>query len=106
MNSVMENALIIVVNLLGQLEGCVSHKDTQLYQNPLTKKNVSILHTDRKQNRCYKRINISKTVLNSWTKDCPFWEKPKHWEKLSKQQRINSHVAKFDEGYGVTYEII
>ena len=106
MNNIMENALIIIVNLLGQLEGCVQHKDVQPYQNPLTKKMVSIVHTDRQPTKCYKRINISKDILNSWIKDCPYWEKPKHWEKLSKQQRISSHVAKFDEGYGVTYEII
>jgi len=52
-------------------------------------------------------MNISEDIANEWCgSKSPFFIKDYEWKKMSKNQRIAAHVARFDEGNGVTFEII
>lgn len=102
--------ILINVNLQGNLEGCVMHFSTQRNTVQLQKgKYVSnnILHTDRKETKCVRTIRISEEVANIWqSKEVPTWSNPRSWGKLSPKQRIQSHISSFDEGCGVSFEIL
>lgn len=104
------DGLLIVVNLLGNIEGCIKHTNRQ--KNTVkTKSNESvskvILHSDRNATKCFKTIKISEKVLQYWkSEDFPSWENQRSWKKKKKDQRIESYVDQFDEGFGVTYEYI
>lgn len=100
----MEIALIITVNLKGELCGPVVHTDSQVVS--FEKRSVKIIHNDRKEQVCYKRIQITDDVLKYWLNECPKWEKQSRWKMLTNNQKIQSHVNKFDEGFGVKFEKI
>lgn len=113
----MEIALIINVNLKGQLGAQLSHKDYQIVHGTYSQErngvmkeihySAKILHTDRVESKASKQVRITDDVVKFWcSDDCPEWESPKRWKLLSKNQRINSHVRRFDEGYGVSFEKI
>ena len=106
----MNNSISITVFLNGQLEGCVKSVDKQPYSIELSKGNVltrQILHTDRKQTSCIRMFNVSGNVVNGWVSDeCPYWEKPSNWKKMSKEKKLWSYVKTFDEGFGVDFEEI
>lgn len=56
---------------------------------------------------CTRNINISGESVTNWIKgNCPSWEKPQVWRKMSNKQRIKSHVDSFNEGFGVSYKTI
>lgn len=100
----MEIALIITVNLKGELCGPVVHTDSQVVS--FEKRSVKIIHNNRKEQVCYKRIQITDDVLKYWLNECPKWEKQSRWKMLTNNQKIQSHVNKFDEGFGVKFEKI
>ena len=100
----MEIALIITVNLKGELCGPVVHTDSQVVS--FEKRSVKIIHNNRKEQVCYKRIQITNDVLKYWLGECPKWEKQSRWKMLTNNQKIQSHVIKFDEGFGVKFEKI
>ena len=100
----MEIALIITVNLKGELCGPVVHTDSQVVS--FEKRSVKIIHNNRKEQVCYKRIQITDDVLKYWLNECPKWEKQSRWKMLTNNQKIQSHVIKFDEGFGVKFEKI
>ncbi len=104
--------ILITINLQGQINGCVKHTTKQevkvntakvgdKFSKIVTKK---ILHTDRKDSLCVKKIKIDEKILNIWAIECPAWEKPSWWKNLKKKQRIESYVKRFDEGFGVSYQ--
>lgn len=98
-----EIALLVTTNLVGTIGGCVrseNEQSTNGYQYALVKK---IKHTDRIVNPCTRVTKISKSTLNAWLAECPYWEKPGNWKNYSRDKKILSHVARFDEGYGVSY---
>ena len=100
----MEIALIITVNLKGELCGPVVHTDSQVVS--FEKRSVKIIHNNRKEQVCYKRIQITDDVIKYWLNECPKWEKQSRWKMLTNNQKIQSHVNKFDEGFGVKFEKI
>ena len=105
-------ALVITVNLKGQIEGRVKHtkKDKQKNTVLLSKGKTmtrTIVHRDRVETEAVQNTNIPDSIVDQWTgKDSPFWEKPLNWKKMNFNQKIASYVARFDEGYGVSYEIV
>lgn len=111
----MKNGITIKINLIGVIGPPVKHihKQTvsvnvapvgQSKPEMLTRK---IKHTDRRPTVATKVTNISPQILNRWVfGDCPYWEDQKSWKKMSNEQRIESYVMRFDEGFGVTYELI
>lgn len=112
----MEVAIIITVNLKGQISGPLSHKDHQIVHGTYSQErngvmkeihySAKILHTDRPVSKCTRQLKVSVDAVNDWVKDCPEWEDPKRWKTFTKNQRILSHVKRFDEGFGVTFEKI
>lgn len=107
------SGLIISVNLPGNLSGFTKHTTVQQYsvktRDLKTGKDTivtsQILHTDRVPQPCVKIININPAVVKLWKSSAiPYWETQKDWKKMSIEQKIASHVARFDEGYGVQYE--
>lgn len=111
----MSIALLLTVNLKGGISGPVKHTDKQVVtvdvapiasKTPefLTKK---IVHNDRKEMICYKKTNIEDGVLQYWTgPDCPRWERVPRWKTMTHQQKIESYLRQFDEGFGISYELI
>ena len=109
----MNNGLVITIKLLGRINGSVRHTETQTIRTSTTVKgkkqfeNVKILHTDRGNQECVQKINISPEVVDFWTSNSnPFWVNTRDWKRMNKNQRIESYVARFDEGYGVSFELV
>lgn len=111
----METALLLTINLRGKLSGPVEHNEKQSFTidvSPLGAKypewiTRKIKHVDRTIIPCSRKVRISETALNFWCgSDCPRWEKSNHWKAMSRQQKIQSYIKSFDEGYGVKYEFI
>lgn len=111
----MSIAVLLTINLKGGIGGAVKHTTKQVvtvdvspigskYPEFMTRK---IVHNDRQDMRCYKKINLEEGVINSWANsDCPRWEKPSRWKSYSRQQKIESCLHNFDEGFGVSYEFV
>ena len=105
----MENPIIITTVLEGQLSGRVKHTNKQRHSCNTDKGVISriIKHSDRFPTECTRKTNISSDVVSFWTSDvCPEWENTKRWKSMTERQRLVSHVIRFDEGSGVTFEII
>lgn len=105
----MEKPIIITTILEGNLTGCVKHTNKQRHTCNTDKGVISriIKHSDRVPTECTRKTNISSDVVSLWTSDvCPEWENTKRWKAMSDKQRLISHVLRFNEGFGVTFEII
>lgn len=111
----MENSIIINVNLPGAIGGSrkAEHKikNTILLTNPKTKETYpstrKIKHSNRDIRDCRRTTTIPGSIVTSWIQgDCPSWERFDRWKKMSKRQKLKSYVDSFDEGFGVSYEII
>lgn len=108
----MESGILLTVNLPGRVIGCVKHTTKQTvtvdvtplgvrYPEMMTRK---IKHSDREMSVCTRKLHISSEVVLGWqTGECPHWVKPTHWKTMNKKQRLESHVNRFDEGFGVSY---
>ena len=106
-------AILITVNLQGRINGCVKSTTKQEVKVDIAKVTdkfpkfvvKKILHTDRNSSVCVKKTRIEENVLRGWAShECPNWEKPSRWKDMSKKQRIESYVKRFDEGFGVSYQ--
>jgi len=105
------DSIIIRVYLPGQISGPVSHTNRQKHTVSLSSDQGGlmtkvILHSDRHDTECLRTVPISGTVVATWLPECPYWEKPGDWKKMSKTQRVISHVLRFDEGFGVDFEFL
>lgn len=103
------NGIIIQINQEGQLEGAV--KSTDKKQVSVRKGELilskTIIHTDRQPTKCTRKINISEDVAKEWAGGkAPFFIKDYLWKNMSQKQRIAAHVARFDEGFGTSFEIL
>lgn len=105
-------SLVITVNLKGQLNCPIrtTKKDSQKNTVALKSgKNITktILHKDRTECKAVQNVNVSESAVNYWISDnCPNWEKPLRWKKMNSKQRISSYVSRFDEGFGVNFELV
>lgn len=111
----MNNGLVITVNLPGRIGSSVRHTETQTVRadiSPAGSKrpiwgNKEIQHTDRGEQICYRKVNISPEVLEEWIGGKPPYHVKAHdWQKYNRARRIIAHVSSFDEGYGVEYSEI
>lgn len=103
----MRSSVLVKVNLLGKIEGFVAHTHTQKYTTQLSHgvSSMTIKHSDRRPTPCSRNFTIPGHIVDDWVKgDCPSWERPHMWKKLSATNRIKSHVNSYDEGLGVSYE--
>lgn len=104
------SAIIVTVNLLGRIGGPVKHTTKQRHTSKVTDGVISsvILHTDRKDLDCKKRFVVSAETVAFWaSSNCPDWEDPRRWKRMSANQRIVSYVMGFDEdNLGVTFEFV
>lgn len=109
----MEAGILLTINLQGRVIGCVKHTTKQVvtvdvtpigakHQELMTRK---IKHTDRVASICTKKLRISSDVVLGWQNgECPHWVKPTVWKNMNKKQKLESHLSRFDEGYGISYE--
>jgi len=109
----MEPGILLTINLLGRIGGCVKHTTKQVVTVDVTPMNHKqpeyitrkIKHTDRVATPCVKKLRISSEVVLGWQYgECPAWVKPTVWKSMNKKQRLESHLNRFDEGYGISYE--
>ena len=101
--------LLITVNLKGaikvptkQIDVCeISHRvGAQL----LTKK---IIFSQRGEAECSLKTRVSGEVAKSWASaQCPEFSNKFIWNKMKKKERLVAHIARFDQGYGVSFEIV
>lgn len=111
----MFNGIILTVNLRGKLSGSPKEKSTFIESAdctpfgskvPLVIKN-EITHGVRIETKCVRKLNISAEVVSSWVKgECPHWEKKFIWAHMNNPQRLQSHLRRFDEGFGYTSEAL
>lgn len=102
----MTNNIVITINLLGRINGSVSHTETQAVLDDSRKK-VTILHNDRGDQSCYKRTSIHSSIVQQWVfGPVPFFSTARDWKRLNQTQRIKAYVDRFDEGFGVSYELV
>lgn len=106
------NGLVITVNLPGRIGGSVSHTSSQTVKVDVSSEgskrailvDANINHTDRPMQDCYRKINISPEVLESWVGNkAPYFVKPQDWQRYDRARKIIAHVSTFDEGFGVDY---
>lgn len=110
MQQIMDS-LRITVLLPGRIGGPEKHTNRQRHSVAVSEEFGSvvtkvILHNDRKEKDACRIFTVPGKYVKTWTKtdEVPYWEDPKRWAKLSEKDRIESHIARFDEGYGVLYE--
>lgn len=109
----MESGIVVTINLPGVMGGRVKHTTKQtgtVDVSPVGSKNPEwitrkIKHTDRPPTPCARIVPISGETVTGWVKgDAPYWIKPQAWKSYSKKQKIEAHLSRFDEGFGVSYE--
>ena len=112
----MEKIMITVtVNLKGRLGGPVKHTTRQTYSvkiNPIVnkdplKKTRKIKHTDREERSCVRKVYLSEEVVTEFqSSEPPYWVNKYNWNKMTRKQRLESYLERFDEGYGYSYEYV
>lgn len=104
------SGLILTVNLLGAIDGPKKHVDHQkltVQLGPGDSVSRNVLHNNRRPQECTRVTTISSEVVFSWENgDCPIWESPGSWRKMTKAQRLYSYLGAFDEGYGFSFEFL
>jgi len=111
----MDNGIIITTFLQGKIGGSVRHTETQTIRFDNSEVGASkpmwinrkIIHNDRPEQKCYKKLKISSELVADWvSSNVPFWSNKKEWSRMNTTQRLSSYVSRFDEGFGVNYEEI
>ena len=111
----MKNSgILLTINLKGASLGSKAHTTPQEVKVNISSSPTktiymtsTILHTDRGEAKCCKKTTISEDAVRLWkSNECPYWERPTQWNTMSDKQRIESHLFRFDEGYGISYELI
>ena len=112
----MEKIMIVItVNLKGRLGGPVKHTTRQTYSvnvAPLGSKvplkmTRKIKHTDREEKECVRKVYLSEEVVAGFqSNEVPYWVNKHNWSKMTRKQRLESYLERFDEGYGYSYEYV
>ena len=107
------SSILVTVNLLGKIEGCVAHTNRQRHTVVLSEEfggsmTRNIKHTDRNPTVSSRMFTVQGEVVDGWVKadQCPEWEEPNNWKKKSVNQRLISHLRRFDEGHGIFFEFL
>ena len=59
--------------------------------------------TERAMTKCVKKVNISKEIVDIWLKEK---NGNKEFKKMKIEQQIAQVIQSFDEGYGVSFEML
>jgi hypothetical protein len=111
----MSSAILMTIKLRGQIDGPQKHVDKQIVTVDVTKigskypevVSKKITFNDRIQTECYRKMKISEEIVSEWeNSECPHWEKPGSWKSMTRKQKLESHIKRYDEGFGVTYDFI
>lgn len=125
MSKYMINGIVLNVKLQGQLSSPVSNKSSKEITSKVKKSpfekgivdgrkvnyvtpNGLYLALNNFQQReiqgCVRKMNISGEVIKMWLRECPQWEKPFIWKSMTNTQKLRSHLNRFDEGFGYSFE--
>lgn len=105
-------SILLTVNLNGCISGPKAHVDLQINRVDVSRigsKHAEwitnrICHTDRTPEPCVRKMTIDSSIVSDWVSNtCPPWEKIGAWEAKNDKQRIESHLSRYDEGYGYEY---
>ena len=108
-------SVLLSVNLLGVIKGQEKHTTAQVVTvdvTPLGNKipefmTKKIKHNDRNSTECCRKMKINEEMVNNMENgECPHWEKPSQWKTMSKHQKLVSHLKRYDEGFGIKFDII
>lgn len=101
----MSNGIVLTVNLVGRLgKNIIKEEDVQQRHGEtlLTK---HIAYSGKEESKCVRKINISEDVVNGWVDNkSPFFIKESLWKNMTKAQRLNVQIERFNEGFGVSYQ--
>jgi len=122
------NGVIITVNFQGTLSSQVSNVSSKKmrskiltspfekgintstgrqYITPAGHYKAPGIYKERLQKMCTRKTNISEEICNDWINSkCPFFVKEYNWKKMSDEQRIEAYAQRFNEGFGITVEIL
>ena len=113
--NIMTSGILLTVHLKGRITGPQKHVDKQIVSvdvSPMGAKqpdfiHKKIRHTDRVSTDCSRKMRISEEIVGEWERsECPYWEKPSNWKTMTKIQKITSHVKRYDEGHGVSFDFM
>ena len=115
----MELSGILTVYLSGELNGPTKDVNTQRHTVMLSHPKNSaykryrdvamskdILHTDRVPQSCERITRIAPEAIAYWLGNSPHHIKPQQWRAMNRDQKLEAHAIQFDEGHGVTFELI
>lgn len=107
------NPIVIKVNLLGTINTAVrkpavkvgTHRELNSEGKMVE---VPTMHAEPTIGEAYRRTNISSEVVEFWQSLAgnTIGISPSLWKKMTETYRLNQHIKSFDEGYGVSYELI
>lgn len=107
------SSILVTVFLAGKIGGPVAHKNRQKHTVLLSEDNGGsmtrvIKHTDRVVTEACRIFSVAGHHVDTWVQadQCPEWEKPKDWQNKTVNQRLTSHLLRFDEGFGVSFEFL
>lgn len=107
------DSILLTVKLAGIIGGPVKHTNRQSHTITLSQAEGGsltkmITHSDRKTTEACRISTISGDYVKTWVgqDNCPHWEKAKDWKKMSQTKQIESHLMRFDEGFGIEYEFL
>lgn len=108
-------SVLLTINLKGALCGPVKHTDKQIVTVDVSEMGSKhpefisrkIVHNDRISVPCSKKLKFSEEIISDWERgECPHWEKPSQWKTMTKNQKLMSHLKRYDEGFGISVDII
>ena len=111
----MSKSVLLTINLKGEVCGPIKHTEKQIVTvdvSPIGAKHPEfiskkILHNDRVSVACTRKMRFSEEIVSEWERgECPYWEKPSQWKTMSKAQKLMSNLKRYDEGFGISVDII
>lgn len=111
----MNSSLLLTITLKGVISGPKKHTDKQVVTvnvTPIGNKvpefmSKKIRHTDRYETECSRKLKLSEELVHEFeNSECPYWEKPATWKSMTKSQRLLSHLKRYDEGYGISFDFL
>lgn len=101
------NGLIITTNLLGRATSVVKKEEVIHQRHGAILLDKKISYNGRNISKCVRKTYISEDILKEWIgSKSPGFVKEFIWKNMSKSQRIKAWVERFDDGYGVEFEIL
>lgn len=104
------SGLILTIRLQGRVSGPKVHSNNQDVQVDVGGRDrmlsAKIKHTNREPQPCVRIMRLSEEVVKGFQGECPYWEKERNWKNLSNFKKLMSHLNRYDEGFGFTFEFL